>query len=59
MGDGQSSSPLLPGSEGMGAMATSTQRDEDREQREQARAEKLEALYQTLTAQVVSGPGLA
>jgi hypothetical protein len=40
-------------------MATSTQRDEDREQREQARAEKLEALYQTLTAQVVSGPGLA
>ena len=49
MGDGQSSSPLLPGSEGMGAMATSTQRDEDREQ---ARAEKLEALHQTLTAQV-------
>ena len=38
------------GSEGMGAMATSTQRDEDREQREQARAEKLEALHQTLTA---------
>jgi hypothetical protein len=33
-------------------MATSTQRDEDREQREQARAEKLEALHQTLTAQV-------
>jgi hypothetical protein len=30
-------------------MATSTQRDEDREQ---ARAEKLEALHQTLTAQV-------
>ena len=52
MGDGQSSPPLLPGSEGMGAMATSTQRDEDREQREQARAEKLEALHQTLTAQV-------
>ena len=52
MGDGQSSPPLLPGSEGMGAMATSTQRDEDREQREQARAEKLEALHETLTAQV-------
>ena len=51
MGDGQSSPPLLPGSEGMGAMATSTQRDEDA-RREQARAEKLEALHQTLTAQV-------
>ena len=45
--------PAAPtGLRGMGAMATSTQRDEDREQREQARAEKLEALHQTLTAQV-------